>query len=120
MVPSADGVYAKMGCDGGSIPKRVELVKTKERAQLADKDSQAQAKWFSCAVSKEPLRIPVAACRLGRLYNKEAMINYFLDKSLYGDAQNICAHVKTLKVRATCFFFWVVMANRHLNRTSTL
>jgi len=34
---------------------------------------------------------------LGRLYNKDALIEFLLDRSTYGDGHNICGHVKTLK-----------------------
>lgn len=46
------------------------------------------------------LREPVVSCRLGRLYNKDALIEFLLDRSIYGDGENICGHVKSLKV---CF-----------------
>lgn len=39
------------------------------------------------------------SCTLGKLYNKDAIIEYLLDKSAYGDGEEICGHVKSLKVR---------------------
>lgn len=41
-----------MGNDGGSIPDRRDLVKTKPKAEQADKANQVRARWFFCALSK--------------------------------------------------------------------
>lgn len=41
-----------MGNDGGSIPDRRDLVKTKVKAEQADKANQTRARWFFCALSK--------------------------------------------------------------------
>ncbi|RKP09963.1 Rtf2 RING-finger-domain-containing protein, partial [Thamnocephalis sphaerospora] len=86
-----------MGNDGGSIPKRHELVKEKKKDPKADERQQAIARWFYCALSKNPLRVPVVADLLGTLYNREAILELLLDRSSYGDADVICAHVRSLK-----------------------
>jgi hypothetical protein len=41
-----------MGNDGGSIPKRSELVKEKKKDPVADARIQTIARWFYCALSK--------------------------------------------------------------------
>ncbi|EAU93478.2 hypothetical protein CC1G_12072 [Coprinopsis cinerea okayama7 len=82
-----------MGNDGGSIPDRRDLVKTKAKAEQVDKASQTKARWFYCALSKEP----IVSCALGKLYNKDAVIEYLLDKSSYGDGEEICGHIRSLK-----------------------
>lgn len=38
------------------------------------------------------------SCALGKLYNKDAIIEYLLDKSAYGDGGDICGHIRSLKV----------------------
>ncbi|KAF9444795.1 DUF602-domain-containing protein [Macrolepiota fuliginosa MF-IS2] len=86
-----------MGNDGGSIPDRRDLVKTKRKAEQADKANQTRARWFFCALSKRKLQEPVVACALGKLYNKDSIIEYLLDKSAYGDGEIICGHIKSLK-----------------------
>jgi len=86
-----------MGNDGGSIPDRRDLVKTKGKAEQADKQNQILAKWFFCALSKRPLQDPVVSCELGKLYNKDAIVEYLLDKTVYGDGAKICGHIKSLK-----------------------
>ena len=72
-----------MGCDGGSIPRRDEMVKLKKKAEKVrdtactlvktlssgpqvDKDVELQARWKYCALSAEELKPPIVACELGR------------------------------------------------------
>jgi hypothetical protein len=86
-----------MGNDGGSIPDRRDLVRNKPKAEQADKANQTRAKWAFCALSKLPLQEPVVSCALGKLYNKDAILEYLLDKSAFGDGENICGHVRSLK-----------------------
>ncbi|KAG5640595.1 hypothetical protein DXG03_007992 [Asterophora parasitica] len=103
-----------MGNDGGSIPDRRDLVKNKPKvrmnenitrkllmtggkAEQADKANQTRARWFFCALSKRKLQEPVVSCALGKLYNKDSIIEYLLDKSAYGDGETICGHIRSLK-----------------------
>ncbi|KIJ58766.1 hypothetical protein HYDPIDRAFT_33835 [Hydnomerulius pinastri MD-312] len=86
-----------MGNDGGSIPDRRDLVRNKPKAEQADKANQTRAKWFFCALSKRLLQEPIVSCALGKLYNKDAIIEYLLDKSAYGDGEEICGHIRSLK-----------------------
>ncbi|RKO87380.1 Rtf2 RING-finger-domain-containing protein, partial [Blyttiomyces helicus] len=83
--------------DGGSIPKRDELVKTKKAPERPDARSQLAAAWFSCTLSKAPLERPIVACNLGRLYNREAVLRFLLDRSSFGDGDQLCTHVRSLK-----------------------
>lgn len=84
-----------MGCDGGTIPKRHELVKTKKRGEQKDKNADLAAKWKHCALSNEPLKEPIVACELGKLYNKDAVIEYLLDKS--SGKKEEMSHVRGLR-----------------------
>jgi len=86
-----------MGCDGGTIPKRDELVKTKKKNKQVDKTEQLIANWYYCALSKTPLKEPIVSCRLGKLYNKDAIIKYLLNKKAYGDGDIICKHITSIK-----------------------
>lgn len=47
---------------------------------------------------QKPLREPVVACALGKLYNKDAIIEFLLDRTAYGDGEEICGHIRSLKV----------------------
>ncbi|KAH9075538.1 DUF602-domain-containing protein [Lactarius deliciosus] len=86
-----------MGNDGGSIPDRRDLVRNKPKAEQADKANQTRARWFFCALSKRPLQEPIVSCELGKLYNKDAMIEFLLDRSAFGDGEDICGHIRSLK-----------------------
>lgn len=86
-----------MGNDGGSIPDRRDLVRSKPKAEKADKANQTRARWFFCALSKRKLQEPIVSCALGKLYNKDSIIEYLLDKSAYGDGEKICGHIRSLK-----------------------
>ncbi|KAJ3814205.1 DUF602-domain-containing protein [Lentinula aff. lateritia] len=86
-----------MGNDGGSIPDRRDLVRTKAKAEQADKANQTRARWFFCALSKRPLQDPIVSCALGKLYNKDAILEFLIDKSAYGDGERICGHIRSLK-----------------------
>lgn len=48
-----------MGCDGGTIPKRDELVKKKKKQEEKDKDADLAAKWQYCAISSTKLKEPI-------------------------------------------------------------
>ena len=71
-----------MGNDGGSIPKRSEVVKQKKIKANVDKQAKAVARSTLCAISKEPLRAPIVACKRGLLYNKEQLIKRLLEKKI--------------------------------------
>nr|XP_036862235.1 replication termination factor 2 isoform X2 [Manis javanica] len=86
-----------MGCDGGTIPKRHELVKGPKKVEKADKDAELVAQWNYCTLSQEILRRPIVACELGRLYNKDAVIEFLLDKSSEKALGKAASHIKSIK-----------------------
>ncbi|RKP18496.1 DUF602-domain-containing protein [Rozella allomycis CSF55] len=86
-----------MGCDGGSIPKRCEMIRTKAKEKQENPEPQTTAKWHFCALSKERLNQPIVSCSLGRLYSKESLIKYLLGKETYGDGETVAGHVRSLK-----------------------
>ncbi|ODO06412.1 hypothetical protein L198_01644 [Cryptococcus wingfieldii CBS 7118] len=85
-----------MGADGGSIPDRRDLVKTKGKTEQLDKAAIRELFLF-CALSRKPLTKPVVIDPIGKIYNKDDLIEYFLDKSKYGDGDQICGHLKGVK-----------------------
>ncbi|XP_062575719.1 replication termination factor 2-like [Saccostrea cucullata] len=85
-----------MGCDGGTIPKRDELVRTKKKPEQKDKTADLDAKWKHCAITQEPLREPIMACELGRLYNKEAVLEFLIDRTKFECAPSF-EHLRGLK-----------------------
>uniref|UniRef100_A0A8D2MLQ2 Replication termination factor 2 n=1 Tax=Zonotrichia albicollis TaxID=44394 RepID=A0A8D2MLQ2_ZONAL len=67
------------------------------RNSLVDKVAELVARWFYCALSQEKLRRPIVACELGRLYNKDAIIEYLLDKSPDKTPMESASHIKSIK-----------------------
>ena len=93
-----------MGCDGGTIPTRDELVKTKKNPENKDRDSVRAYKWQYCHLTQEKLVRPIVACQLGRLYNKESMIKKLLkrkkvdcDQDEYVVENSAVNHIRNLK-----------------------
>lgn len=48
--------------------------------------------------AQRPLEEPIVSCALGKLYNKDAILEYLIDKTVYGDGEAICRHIRSLKV----------------------
>jgi len=72
-----------MGNDGGSIPTRRELVKEGARDLTTTQVKEIQTEqqehyWSTCALSHEPLSLPVVSDALGTLYNKDAVLDRLL------------------------------------------
>jgi len=65
-----------MGCDGGSIPRRRELVTLAKNAPKVDK---TETEWSYDAHTNEPLKAPICADRVGRLYNLESCVQAVVD-----------------------------------------
>nr|XP_025957676.1 protein RTF2 homolog isoform X1 [Dromaius novaehollandiae] len=86
-----------MGCDGGTIPKRHELVKGPRKAEKVDKNAELVAQWYYCTLSQEKLCRPIVACELGRLYNKDAVIEFLLDKSSDKALVEAASHIRSIK-----------------------
>lgn len=89
-----------MGNDGGSIARRDEVVKVKVDVSKSDPSIARKAKWTLCRLSRQPLKQPVVADALGRIYNKEAVINWLVEKKVNptrNGEENGMGHVKGLK-----------------------
>lgn len=81
-----------MGNDGGSIPKRRELVKEAAKAPTAAQIKEARAEsqdhaWNHCPLSSKPLAAPVVSDCLGTLYNKDSIIEFLLAEE--GSAEKV-------------------------------
>ncbi|XP_034237138.1 replication termination factor 2 [Thrips palmi] len=83
-----------MGNDGGTIPRRDELVRLKKKKEKKDRDSELSFRWRHCNITQEPLEEPISACGLGRLYKKQAVIEALLDRNLLPES---ASHIKSLK-----------------------
>lgn len=92
-----------MGADGGSIPCRAEMVKTKAKNEVFDDSEILKTQWTCCFISKKPLEKPIVACGLGRLYNKESVVLYLMNKDEYEASLSAeLAHIKSLKSVINC------------------
>nr|XP_015839187.1 PREDICTED: protein RTF2 homolog [Tribolium castaneum] len=80
-----------MGCDGGTIPRRNELVKVKQKPETKDHTSHLIFQWRYCNLSQQLLQRPIVTCGLGKLYNKSAIIEAMINK------ESLPNHIKTLK-----------------------
>lgn len=84
-----------MGCDGGTIPRRDELVKVKKKPEAKDKDAELAFYWRYCTITQELLQEPIVICHLGKLYTKTALIEALLDRhKLLPEA---CRYIRSLK-----------------------
>jgi hypothetical protein len=72
-----------MGCDGGSIPKRGDLVRSQAKTKRAEdlSDSAKAEQVSNCPMAQSALEHPNVACALGGVYNKDAVIQHLLANS---------------------------------------
>lgn len=83
-----------MGCDGGTIPRRDELVRLKKKAEQKDKDAERQFRWLHCALTQQRLQEPIVMCTLGRLYSKQNVIEQLLEKAKMPETSS---HIKGMR-----------------------
>lgn len=107
-----------MGGDGGSIPNRVDMVKTKGyttsshgsmggavngirriSSEHIDPRELRKTRMTTCALSGERLVKPVVVCRAGYLFNKEQVIRRLLDKTIPEDFSHITALKDILELK---------------------
>jgi hypothetical protein len=86
-----------MGCDGGTIPKRDELVRQKKKAEVKDKDAANMAKWRYCTLKHDALRQPIVVDSYGLLYNKDTILEYLLDRTLFEHGPTYIKKMKDIK-----------------------
>ena len=74
-----------MGGDGGSIPTRDVLAQTKKAKKTAAQVTFGRSillDWTHCSLTKQRLSEPICCDDLGNLYNKTALIEAMLNKTL--------------------------------------
>ena len=94
-----------MGGDGGVIStKRAYMRETnmgkKDEKEAINKNELRDTKVRTCAMSGEPLREPIVACRLGNLYNKDAVLGALIARSEGKSAQ--FGHIRKMKDVVGC------------------
>ncbi|KAL9657262.1 hypothetical protein ABK040_011483 [Willaertia magna] len=86
-----------MGCDGGTICERRDLIiKTKKEAKKIDKDLINSTIWTTCHLTKEILSEPIVADKCGFLYNKKDLLECLLDKQKKKKNELIIGHISGL------------------------
>jgi hypothetical protein len=117
-----------MGGDGGQVIDRGTMVKTRgwgftkevggaynnslgelnSYQQMISEDTglgpmeKHRLRMTTCLLSQQDLAEPVVCCRLGSLYNKEALISALLSKSL----PDAFVHIRGLKDVKQCRLVW--------------
>ncbi|CAH0558727.1 unnamed protein product [Brassicogethes aeneus] len=86
-----------MGCDGGTIPRRDELVKVKKKPETKDKDAELAFLWQCCTITQEILQKPIVVCHMGKLYSKMALIEALLDRSTLPEGSKYIRNLKDVK-----------------------
>eukprot|EP01107_Rhizomastix_libera_P012259 TRINITY_DN3040_c0_g1_i2.p1 TRINITY_DN3040_c0_g1~~TRINITY_DN3040_c0_g1_i2.p1 ORF type:complete len:297 (+),score=106.26 TRINITY_DN3040_c0_g1_i2:160-1050(+) len=113
-----------MGLDGGTIPTRSDLLRRSSWRTLADDASRSthggnvtqivsdasavaqqkeckMSRWSQCGLSGEPLRPPLMSCRMGRLFRKEAIIEYLCGAEKYASRKEslkkVFGHINSMK-----------------------
>ena len=92
-----------MGGDGGAKPlgrKYLRSAKTKTKLERANKVEVSVARYTNCALTDQTLREPVVCCRLGNMFNKVALIESILSKSMPKEFK----HIKGMKDFVTLKF----------------
>lgn len=97
-----------MGLDGGTIPSRSDLLRraswrlankgnakstrgggfqdlvaSEDPLTTSEKEELLRSKWLVCALSNQPLKSPLVTCQLGRIYNREALIEFLLGEGQF-------------------------------------
>eukprot|EP00933_Yihiella_yeosuensis_P019126 TRINITY_DN15514_c1_g1_i1.p1 TRINITY_DN15514_c1_g1~~TRINITY_DN15514_c1_g1_i1.p1 ORF type:complete len:284 (-),score=84.65 TRINITY_DN15514_c1_g1_i1:58-909(-) len=122
-----------MGGDGGQVIDRATMVRTKGwgltksagnrfAASLGEMSNYMQmisedrglgslelhrTRMTTCFISQQELREPIVACKLGALYNKEAIISALLNRTL----PEAVTHIKALKDVKQCTITWADAEN---------
>eukprot|EP00457_Paulinella_chromatophora_P011609 gb/GEZN01011760.1/.p1 GENE.gb/GEZN01011760.1/~~gb/GEZN01011760.1/.p1 ORF type:complete len:318 (-),score=59.21 gb/GEZN01011760.1/:75-1028(-) len=90
-----------MGGDGGSIPKRADMVKECVKTHIYEDPAATKInRWTNCTISETPLEFPIAVDYLGNLYSKTAVVDYLLQKKTMETKKNthlLYSHLKSLK-----------------------
>ena len=92
-----------MGNDGGSIPKRRELVKEAARNPTSSEIKETQLEkqeyqWTTDPISHKRLEQPIVSDSAGKLYNKDTILEYLVEVSRKEDAELVTqGSVKSLK-----------------------
>ena len=73
------------------------------------------------ALNKRPLQEPIVSCPLGKLYNRDAILEFLLDRESFGaEGEVVCGHIRTIKVRYAVFIVADTRLMPHTQDVKTL
>ncbi|ELP92241.1 hypothetical protein EIN_118150 [Entamoeba invadens IP1] len=79
-----------MGCDGGTVARRDDHVKkVKEPKQI--EDTQSSDRYTHCSLSQQPFKKKIVCDKVGRMYNKDAILKALIQKSIPKEMRYIAA-----------------------------
>ena len=88
-----------MGNDGGSIPRRVDMVKARTPEVKKDYVEMNKNRSKFCAISNAVLKNPIVGCKMGYMYNKEIQYKLLINKQMPSTFKHIkrTKHVRQIK-----------------------
>ncbi|GFR48595.1 hypothetical protein Agub_g10499, partial [Astrephomene gubernaculifera] len=110
-----------MGLDGGTVVTRSDVLRgqswrvaqndtsrstrggnvTRVPTEAVDKNIERATAWSTCSLTSQPLQPPIVACGLGRLYNKDAVLQFLLcKKDKISDPEALLQYANQLRVAA--------------------
>ncbi|CAK4310930.1 unnamed protein product [Aphanomyces euteiches] len=93
-----------MGNDGGVIAVKRKFMRhgqTKQRDEQGDQKALREKRTTMCALTEEPLKEPIVACKAGRLFNKDRLIERLLDRSMPEEF----GYIRSMKDVVNCKFY---------------
>ncbi|OQR92422.1 hypothetical protein ACHHYP_03717 [Achlya hypogyna] len=93
-----------MGNDGGVIAVKRKFMRhgqKKQRDEQADQKALREKRTTLCALTDEPLAEPIVADKLGNLFNKVALLERLLDRTL----PEQFGYIRSMKDVAGCKFY---------------
>ncbi|GAM18169.1 hypothetical protein SAMD00019534_013440 [Acytostelium subglobosum LB1] len=84
-----------MGCDGGSIARRDDLVKQPKKKEILNQSDLDESRWFCCTLLQDPLSDPIVMDDYGNLFNKTNILQALLDGLL--SQHDALSHIRSTK-----------------------
>ena len=97
-----------MGADGGTSATNRKYLRAAKSASngpsRTDEENKRAEALTTCALSGAALVAPICADKLGRLYNKEAVLHFLLQDKAVRQADKQFSHIRKMKSVVVCHF----------------
>lgn len=80
------------GCDGGTTAQQRKFMRQADNTKkvvVRDESEEYRAKMHNCAASGKPLELPIVACELGYIFNKEDILKMIATKTVPAHLKHI-------------------------------